>query len=222
METLMERTNRLKAEGIFLGGPLKSFETAGRKLLATLLSEGLNPTSKVLEIGCGCLRGGYWLIHFLDEGCYFGLEPNISMCEAGTRILLEPGLVDLKKPRFDHNSNFDFSIFEEKFDFFVARSIWSHASKQQIQIMLDGFISTSNTDGLFITSYIRPTLFKPDYKGTKWVGRSHESDTSGLVRHSLGWIQTECAKRGLVVKEIKGKAYNFSKQIWLRINHKAT
>ncbi|CAG0947608.1 hypothetical protein ANRL1_04330 [Anaerolineae bacterium] len=120
MKTLMERANELEARGIFLGGPLQVFETAGRKLLTVLLSEGLTPSSNVLDIGCGCLRGGYWLIHFLDEGCYFGIEPNTEMLEAGINIVLEPGLADLKRPRFDHNAEFDFAIFKEKFDFFCG------------------------------------------------------------------------------------------------------
>lgn len=217
MKTLKERAQALQAEGIFLGGPVKFFETAGQKLLITLLSEGLTPASKVLDVGCGCLRGGYWLIHFLDEGGYFGIEPNTQMIDAGRRILLEPGLEALKKPRFDHNADFNFSVFKEKFDFFVARSVWTHASKPQIQTMLDEFVRTANSGGVFITSYIKATLFKPDYKGTTWVGKSHESGTSGIVCHSLRWIQAECAKRGLIVNEIKEEAYNFSNQTWLRI-----
>ena len=176
METLIERAIRLEKEGIFLGGPAKFFETAGRKQLTTLLSEGLTPASKVLDIGCGCLRGGYWLIHFLDKGCYFGIEPNTEMLDAGLRILLEPELLELKTTRFDPNSNFDFSIFEVKFDYLVARSIWTHASKQQIQTMLDGFVNTASTGAMFITSYIMPTLFKRDYKNSNLVGKSHESD----------------------------------------------
>ena len=222
METLLERANRLEAEGIFLGGPARLFETAGRQLLITLLSEGLTLSSKVLDIGCGCLRGGYWLIHFLDKGCYFGIEPNIKMLEAGSRILLESGLAELKSPKFNHNADFDFMIFGEKFDYFVARSIWTHASKQQIQTMLDGFVSNSNSGAIFLTSYVKPTMFNKEYMGKGWVGRSHESDEPGIVRHSFGWIQTECAKRGLFAEEIKEKAYNFNGQIWIRIKHKAT
>ena len=195
MGTLLERANRLEAEGIFLGGPARLFETAGQKLLIALLSEGLNPSSKVLDIGCGCLRGGYWLIHFLDKGCYFGIEPNIEMLEAGNRILLEPGLADLKEPQFDHNEDFDFTVFGEKFDSFVARSIWTHAPKQQIQTMLDGFISTANSGGIFLTSYVKPTTFNKDYIGTKWVGKSHESNTPGIVHHSFGWIQKRVCKK---------------------------
>jgi SAM-dependent methyltransferase len=216
----MERANELRAEGIFLGGALELFETAGRKLLVTLLSEGINPGSKVLDIGCGCLRGGYWLIHFLDEGCYFGIEPNRGMLEAGIRVLLEPGLADLKRPRFDNNADFDFTVFNnEKFDFYVARSIWTHASKQQIQTMLDGFVSTANNQGIFLTSYKKPTLFTNDYTGTQWIGRSHKSDTPGTVHHSFSWIQTECVNRGLHAEEIEDKEYNFGNQTWIRIKH---
>jgi hypothetical protein len=228
METLMERAIKIQAEGIYLGGLLNNFEIGGRKLLITLLSEGIIPSSKVLDIGCGCLRGGYWLIHFLDEGCYFGIEPNVEMVNGGVKILLEPGLADLKKPKFDHNDVFDFKVFGEKFDFFVARSIWTHASKLQIQKMLDGFLKTSKPESVFITSYLKPTLFKPDYKGTKWIGRSHETigqsfpaKKPGFVHHSWSWIQTECAHRGLTVKEIKGKAYNYFNQIWLCIKYQA-
>lgn len=221
METLMERANELEAEGIFLGGPAELFELAGQKLLITLLSQGLRPSSKVLDIGCGCLRGGYWLIHFLDKGGYFGIEPNVGMLEAGTRLLLEPGLMDLKSPRFDHNADFDFTVFGEKFDYFVARSIWTHASKQQIQTTLDGFSNNATYGGTFLTSYIRPKMFEKEYMGRAWVGKSHESQKAGLVRHSFGWIQTECSKRGLVADELKESAYNFGGQQWIRIKRRA-
>lgn len=217
MNTLNDRVKKLEAEGIFLGGPKRVFEEGGKKQLITLLMEGLHPQSKVLDIGCGCLRGGYWLIHFLGDGCYFGIEPNIKMLEAGQRILLEPELMKNKNPKFDHNSDFNFNVFNEKFDFFVARSIWTHASKQQIQSMLDGFINTANKGGEFLTSYKKPILWKRDYKGRNWVGKSHESNQRGIVRHSFSWIQSECKKRNLVAEEIKGSAYNFGRQTWIRI-----
>jgi hypothetical protein len=48
---------------------------------------------KVLDLGCGCLRGGYWLIHLLEPGCYCGIEPNQVMLAAGIEHLLEPELL---------------------------------------------------------------------------------------------------------------------------------
>lgn len=217
MDALIERAKRLQEENIFLGGPLRFFEIAGRKQLMALLNEGLSPDSKVLDIGCGCLRGGYWLIHFLDSEGYFGIEPNQSMLDAGIRILLEPELTDFKKPRFDDNTDFDFSIFGEKFDFVVARSIWTHASKMQIKIMLDGFVSHSNVGAVLMTSYLRSSILKRDYRGEGWIGRSHASDKPGLVRHSFNWVHKECQSRGLFAEEVRDKAYNFGDQIWLRI-----
>jgi SAM-dependent methyltransferase len=219
MEKILERANRIHAAGIFLGGRVEHFEAAGRKLIITLLSEGLTPASKVLDIGCGSLRGGYWLIHFLDQGCYFGIEPNTQMLDAGVGILLEPGLVELKQPRFDHNSDFDFKVFNQHFDFIVALSIWTHATKPQIQAMLDGFVNTSSANGVFIATYYPASLFKPDYKGIKSIGTSFQSNTHGFVRHSFKWIQSECARRGLEAKEIKEKAYKYWNQTWIRIKH---
>lgn len=148
---LQKKAEKLSKE-IFVGGPVRDFERVGRLQLITFLKEGLYPDSKILDFGCGCLRGGYWLIHFLEPGCYFGIEPNRTMLEAGIENLLEPGLLETKKPRFDYNTNFDSSSFGERFDFFLARSIWTHASKSQIQQMLDSFVRDPTDNGLFLTS----------------------------------------------------------------------
>jgi len=220
MTALTERAKMIASEGIFLGGKQERFEIAGRKLFITLLSEGLFPGSRVLDIGCGCLRGGYWLIHFLEKGCYFGIEPNQKMLSAGLKYLLEPGLMELKDPRFDHNSDFNFGIFKEKFDFFVALSIWTHASKSEIQVMLDGFIENANLGGVFITTYYPATLFKKDYKGEKWIGAGKAGQPRGMVNHDRKWIQTECNKRGLQADEITERAFKYWNQSWLRIKFK--
>ena len=212
MTTLLEKAAALEKEGIFLGGPLQLFETAGRLQLQILLQEGLYPHSKVLDIGCGCLRGGYWLIHFLDAGCYFGIEPHRRELEAGTQSILEPGLMDLKRPRFDDNSAFDFSVFGERFDFLIARSIWTHAAKNQISTMLDGFGRHSKLGGAFLTSYKKASWFRrDDYQEAEW------SDRAGTVSHDFRWIERECHKRGLFAKEIHEKTYRVGDQRWLRI-----
>lgn len=83
----------LEAQGVFTGGPPELFESAGRLQISTLIREGLNPDSKLLDVGCGCLRAGYWLVRFLDPECYFGIEPNQQMLEAGIKNCLTPQLV---------------------------------------------------------------------------------------------------------------------------------
>ena len=74
-EKLQDRAERL-AQDMFLGGPVETFEAIGRLQLITLLRCGLYPDSRVLDLGCGSLRGGYWLVHFLRPERYFGIEPN--------------------------------------------------------------------------------------------------------------------------------------------------
>lgn len=213
--TLQQKAEQLAKE-TFLGGPVRDFEKVGRLQLTTLLHAGLSPRSKVLDIGCGCLRGGHWLINFLDPGCYCGIEPNRSMVEAGLRHLLEPEEVRAKRPRFDHNASFDSSVFGETFDFFLARSIWTHASKEHIRQMLDAVVRDGADRAVFLTSYMRAgRLICRDYRGSNWVGKSHESQRRGLVFHRLDWIQVECDRRDLGVVELKEGRHNG--QIWLRI-----
>ncbi len=214
MMRVQERADALARE-MFVGGPVKDFEAVGRLQLVTLIHQGLYPDSKVLDVGCGCLRGGYWLIHFLEPGCYFGIEPNARMLQAGIDRILEPGLIEEKRPQFHTNENFDFSVFGTKFNFILARSIWTHASKEQVRVMLDSFLDSSEEEAAFLASYRRAGLLRRDYRGAEWVGRSHTSDVSGGVAHSLRWIRSECRGRGLSVTELPEGIYN--RQVWLRI-----
>lgn len=216
LKTLQQRAEAL-SKTMFVGGPVRDFEAVGRLQLITALKEGLNPSSTVVDIGCGCLRGGYWFIHFLDPACYCGIEPNREMLQMGIENILEPQLVEQKQPRFDSNADFDTSVFDTKFDFFIARSVWTHASKSQIQCMLDAFERDASPEGVFLTSYLRPGLFSGrDYQGEGWVGRSHDSSTKGLVYHSYKWISEQCTRRDLKVRELPEDVYN--RQIWLRIS----
>jgi len=221
---LQEIGEILHAEGIFTGGPPQYFEIAGRLQLATLLREGVYPSSKVLDVGCGCLRGGYWLIHFLDRGGYFGIEPNAAMLQKGIDCVLGPDLLAEKAPRFDTNDRFDFSVFNEEFDVVIARSIWSHASKAQVQIMLDSFLANSSAEAFFLTSYYPTSLWawrKWDYKGSGWRGKSHQSSSPDQVCHSFRWITEQVKARGMFIRQLPDLVLNG--QYWIKIarSHKA-
>jgi len=186
----------------FYGIPVENFELSGRQQFMYLLRAGLNPDSKVLDIGCGVLRAGYWLIHFLDPGCYCGIEPHRGRLELGRHKILEPEVLQCKRPRFDSNPDFDTTVFREKFDFFLAYSIWTHASKRQIQAMLNNFVRDSNPGAAFLLTYQPSSWRYPDYKGDTWVGTSHESATAGTIAHSFRWIREQCRARGLALRKL--------------------
>src|SRR5258708_38759683 len=138
----------------FPGGAGEAFAGAGRRQLDALLEEGLRPESRVLDIGCGCLRAAYWLIHYLDPGCYHGIEPARVRVEHGLRYLFTAEEVRRQRPRFDANPHFDPSVFgAPPFDFFLAGSIWTHARKRQIAAMLDSFLRGPASGPAVLASY---------------------------------------------------------------------
>lgn len=232
MSLVQARATEMMAAHGFLGVPLETFEQAGREQLIALLAHGMNPESTVLEFGCGCLRIAYWLVRFLDPGHYCGLEPARGRVELGLQYLFYDEIRRIKQPRFEFNAHFDPSAFGMQFDYVLARSIWSHASKRQIGMMLDAFLRFARPDGVLLTSYLPTESSDPEYQafltarfpegcgpggydGDAWVGTSHESDASGVVQHSLAWIVEQCARRGLVAAELPG--VDCDRQLWLRI-----
>ena len=202
----------------FLGVPVESFEQAGRTQLIDLLVQGLRPESRVLDFGCGCLRIAYWLVRFLDPDCYCGIEPAQNRVRLGLQYLFTPELLAAKRPRFDHNSVFNSSGFQARFDFALARSIWTHGSKTQIESTLDAFVRDSTPEAIFLASYLPATSAEEDYQGKIWVGTSHESDVPGVIRHRLSWLIKQCGRRNLSLTELPG--LDCDSQLWLRIAHK--
>ncbi len=213
-ESLQNRVDHLR-EGPFLGVPFDDFERGGREQLIFLLMNGLRPDSRIVDLGCGVLRGGYWLIHFLDPGCYHGIEPHAERLAVGTEVILESETLRLKQPAFDANTTFDTAPFGKEFDFFLAYSIWTHAPKQQIEVMLDGFVRHSRPDAAFLASFLPARRRADDYAGDTWFGTSHDSDVAGCIQHSFSWIRNACRNRGLHVQMIGRDGIG---QVWLRID----
>jgi hypothetical protein len=111
-------------------------------------------------------------------------------------------------------------VFGEKFDFFLAYSVWTHASKLQIQSMIDSFLHDSKEDGVFLTSYLPANWRHPDFQGDKWYVTSHESDLPGCIHHTLRWIRAECHRRGLTARELdRDKTHG---QSWIAIARRRT
>lgn len=169
----------IAGDGLPTGGHVEVYEPIGRHVFIKLIESGLLPECKVLDIGCGGLRCGFWLIHFLAPNCYFGIEPNEQMLQAGLERLFDGGLLSEKNPRFDHNNQFDFSVFGERFDFVMARSIWSHASLRQIEFMLEQYVEHTSDDAIFLTSYVQTQRQDKEYKGDdfSWPAIRYRKET---------------------------------------------
>lgn len=139
-----------------------------------------------------------------------------SASRLGQHFLLSAQELSLKQPRFDHNADFDTSVFGLELDYFLAGSIWTHCAKAHLEKTLDGFQRHSTPNGVFLASYLPATSTEDDYQGDCWVGTSHESGVPGVIRHSLGWIQDAARQRQLRVTVLP--ELDCDSQHWLRLD----
>ena len=119
--------------------------------LLTLL--GLREQHRLLDLGCGSLRGGRLFIPYLRVGNYFGIEPNAWLIEEAITHEVGSELIALKQPRFSHNDDFRLDLFEVCFDFILAQSIFSHAGPTQIRQALASARSVLEPSGLLVATF---------------------------------------------------------------------
>ena len=138
-------------------------------LLTTL---GLRDYHKFLDIGCGSLRGGRLFIPYLNRGCYCGIEPEKWLVEEGINNEIGESMVNIKAPRFEYSHEFPIASFGEKFDFMVAQSIFSHASREQIVQCLKNAEQNlkppvaDTRGGLLAATFV---IGDKDYEGKEWL-----------------------------------------------------
>jgi SAM-dependent methyltransferase len=152
-DKLSQIAEQLLAEVNFTGGPTNQFEAVGRETFVALLECGLLPHHNMLDFACGALRLGWWLIRFMDEGRYFGIEPNTQWLDAGKRITIGEELLNRKKPRFNNNMEHRLDVFDVKFDAAVARSVLTHLNPGAMRILFQQFAQNCSPNGFFLVSY---------------------------------------------------------------------
>lgn len=115
------------------------WEEIGQLQLDFLLSRGLEPRHRVLDIGCGSLRTGVKLVRFLDAGNYFGTDINQSLMSAGYDIeLRNEGLAHKLPPsHLVANGEFDFSWAPVLFDYVLAQSVFTHLPLNFLRVCLE-------------------------------------------------------------------------------------
>jgi SAM-dependent methyltransferase len=106
----------------FIGG---LWEDVGRLQFEYLRQRGLRPHHRLLDVGCGALRGGIHFARYLEEAHYYGLDLNASLIDAGRRELRLAGL-DHKRANLAVSDTFDFAQFGCPFDFALAQSVFTH------------------------------------------------------------------------------------------------
>jgi len=126
----MELTQKLVAEGQhrgFIGG---MWDEIGKLQFEYLKSKGLKPSQRLLDVGCGSMRGGVHFVSYLDAQHYYGFDLNSALIEAGLNIeIANIGLshkIDLKN--FSTSSGFKYPKHWPSMDMALALSLRFYAT----------------------------------------------------------------------------------------------
>lgn len=120
--------------------------------LEFLKSRGLKQHDRLLDVGCGALRGGVHFIRYLDAGHYCGIDINSSLIEAGRRELAEAKL-ESRAPNLLVSDRFEVGRFDTTFDCAIAVSVFTHLPMNHIVRCLIEVRKVLKPAGAFYASY---------------------------------------------------------------------
>ena len=130
-------------------GPAHLFDVIGAQQFCVLMNLGLREHHRLLDVGCGCLRGGRFLIPYLGRGKYVGLEPERELLDAGIAVELGRGMAYRKRASFHYFDDFRLSRISGKFDYVLAQSILSHAGWDIAWTLFRESAKALTDDGIF-------------------------------------------------------------------------
>lgn len=128
------------------------WDAIGRLQFEFLIGAGLQPHHRLLDVGCGALRGGVHFVGYLDPGHYAGIDANASLLEAGKQELAAAGLAD-RGAHLIANADFDVGRFGQRFDFALAVSLFTHLYLNHIQICLTRVAAVLAPGGRFHATF---------------------------------------------------------------------
>jgi cyclopropane fatty-acyl-phospholipid synthase-like methyltransferase len=139
------------------------WDEIGRLQFEKLRSEGLQPHHRLLDVGCGALRGGIHFARYLAPGNYHGIDINPSLLEAGRKELAAAGLAD-RNVRLHVTDCFDATAFGVPFDFGISVSLFTHVTANHIILCFSALKSVMHRESRFFFTFFeapRPAHYRP-------------------------------------------------------------
>ena len=107
----------------------------------------IEPSTKLIDYGCGSLRVGSHFIRFLDPGCYFGLDLTSDLYEIGCDII-GPEMIARKAPRF---GSIETAAVDEAVrfdaDFVFSTSVAFHVHPEEMPLYHANLVKLTNKPG---------------------------------------------------------------------------
>jgi SAM-dependent methyltransferase len=131
------------------------WEELGQLQFDFLVRQGLAPDMLLLDVGCGCLRGGIHFIKYLDSGNYYGLDLNQPLLDAGYDEEVTAAGLQARLPRENLicDSQFAFERFGKSFQYALAQSVFSHLPLNHIRLCLIKLAACIAKGGRFYATF---------------------------------------------------------------------
>lgn len=197
----------------------KNFVRAGENLVDELSEKGyLTPTSRVLELGCGCGRNSIAISRFLGGGAYVGQDVDKEMIEWCKKNL------QTKRVQFHHAdiysrvynpkgksiNEYQLPLSDHSIDLIISVSVFSHLIHGDFLYYIQECARVLARGGhLHMTLFLLDFL-KPQQHGNRW-SFSHKLDRcyienlkypEAAVAYHLDTIQAMLPTNGFCIEEI--------------------
>jgi SAM-dependent methyltransferase len=172
-----------------LAGPVEFWKMKRDFQMVFLRSQGLQPEHRLLDIGCGTLRGGIPIIDYLDCSHYYGIEVRPSVLAEGLKELCDAGL-EAKCPTLivGEVGAIDIPV---RLDFVWAFSVLIHMTDDIVERTVAFAARQIGSGGAF-------------YANVRTDTRSADGHWQGfpVASRPLAFYQAICARHGLVLQDL--------------------
>ena len=151
--------HRIVPGGRWLEGGEWAFELLRR--------EGLQSNDPVLDVGCGGLSTGRFLLPFLDAVRYWGFDTNHALILAGVTLELPRLGVQVERGRYLFNQEFDLSNAPSDLRFAISEGFFSRLPLNRIARCIAAVTRHLASDGRFYATWFE----NPDPRGFDPIDR---------------------------------------------------
>lgn len=127
------------------------WDEMGRHQFDYLVAQGLQPAHRMLDVGCGSLRGGLHFVGYLEPGHYTGVDRDGALLRNGRAELRDAGLQD-RRPTLVCNGDFDLDGLGP-FDVALAQSVFSHLDATRVMRCLAAVAGVLRPGGTFYATF---------------------------------------------------------------------
>jgi cyclopropane fatty-acyl-phospholipid synthase-like methyltransferase len=177
------------------------WEEIGPLQLEFMQQRGLEARHKLLDVGCGAMRGGLHFVRYLDTGNYHGIDIEPSVIKAGRWELRQERLMR-KKPNFVVSDRFEVGRFGTTFHYAVAVSLFTHLNMNEIARCLTEVGRVLEPDGEFYATFFEAPspVYLESLSFGPWL-TSFDRDPYHYSFQEMAWLAGNCGLEAELIGE---------------------